>query len=266
MSLYHAILIVTRKEILPDSIDHQKKRQGERKMADFQKECIWKKDSLYQVVREVQNFPGWIILKGKSLDALEHFLCGYMYAGSRGNVDAGLYPPRWYKRFQNYVIKQLIGNLGYAGNVFSAIKSVGFSDQEGFDYFYSLLDQFELYEQNIWTRVQKECEIVKENEGVIVLKLDEDAIFEIVDRYIDEHTRDIFYMVGGTGVHTRFEDAEKMTFTHVICGSVGDSDEKLREMSQRIPATTDSLFEEVLGPAILKEHPYRVIRWDEKKV
>lgn len=100
-------------------------------------------DPVYNLIRAIQRMPERYI-GGKSLFALEQYVDGFrmgmVYA--RPNVVEHLhsYTPVWYISFQLYLLGQC--NAMTDVKMSEAIRRAGYTDENGFDKFFELLEQF----------------------------------------------------------------------------------------------------------------------------
>lgn len=101
-------------------------------------------DPVYLLLQSVREKP-ILYLGEKSLRLLYAFLCGFL--AGKGDWKNNWYIPEWLDRLYNYVIS-VCKMEEYDYGIVNSILKTGYSESDGFDYFFQLLDCFlkgELY-------------------------------------------------------------------------------------------------------------------------
>lgn len=207
-------------------------------------------EPVYHALMTIRKKPG-LWLGAKSLRALDSFIHGYM-AGITA-MKTPFYDPDWYRAFEKYVALVCAkGNECYG--VANAIFECGYDDEEGFDYFYQLVDAFvqEQYSIKYSSFSEKQTAGLNSNE-MRVLRIGLDAILEIANHYILDHIQEIFDLPSDNeAIHdticNTFLNPETNVFTCVVCDRADlETEEDIRTRIRQLELTTDSVFH---------NHPY----------
>lgn len=161
-------------------------------------------------------------------------------------------------RLKNILRLSVNGNECYG--IVNAIFECGYDDENGFDYFYQLLDAFVQEQYSIKNSSFSEKQTTALNSKEMrVLRIGYDAMLEIVNRYISDHVQEIFDLPSDDEAMndmlcSTFLNSETNVFTCVVCdrGSL-EMGENICDEIQQLPITTDSVFH---------KHPY--VRVDKR--
>lgn len=211
---------------------------------DFENEPV------YHALMTIRKKPG-LWLGTKSLQALDSFINGYMTGITA--MKTPFYCPDWYRAFEKHVALVCVnGNECYG--IVNAIFECGYDDENGFDYFYQLLDAFVQEQYSIKDSNFSEKQTVSLNSNEMrVLRIGYDGILEIVNHYISDHIQEIFDLPAeneaiGDTLCSSFLNFETNVFTCVVCDredlEVGES---IWNKVRQLPITTSSIFH---------KHPY----------
>lgn len=148
-----------------------------------------KDDSLYKALMIIREAPE-LWLKVKSLKILDTYIYGIILGKS--DMRRPFYYCEWFEKFTEYVVDVCVEGSGCYGIV-SAIYEDGYNDENGFDRFYELLDNFcnEKYPDRESGCLLSESEKPVKGE-IRAVKIGCDAIYELALKYISDNFNEIF--------------------------------------------------------------------------
>ncbi len=138
-------------------------------------------DKLFQLLLRAKERPE-LLLGVKSLVALENYINGYLYA-----CEDGCFTARWYQAFCDFVA-ELHGVRDAFFCLSTVIRSAGYDDFDGSDYFMTLLERFAA-ECGAVTEVRPVC--LQEGE-VRVFRVDVQRATGFMSEYVREHCEEMF--------------------------------------------------------------------------
>lgn len=149
-------------------------------------------DQLYQLLFSIKDRP-WVFLGQKSLRALENYIAGYLNACLV--LDPECFTICWHDAFFHYVCDVYhIHKEKYS--VFGLIRDCGYSDDDGLQVYFNLLENFAKEKYNIQSADQLQS---LQNGEVRAFRVDQSRTVDLARRYIREHSEDFFGISSSEG-------------------------------------------------------------------
>lgn len=188
-------------------------------------------DKLFQLLLRVKECPA-VLLGTKSLAALENYINGYLYA-----CEDGCFSTRWYQAFCDFVA-ELHGVRDAFFCLSTVIRSAGYDDSDGTDYFMTLLERFAA-EGGAVTEVRPVC--LQEGE-VRVFRLEIERATDFMAEYVREHCEELFGVPPCNASYSWvFQWERDHTLTCALCGDsasvaiLSDENGELSEAIKNLP-------------------------------
>ncbi|MDO4337451.1 MAG: hypothetical protein Q4C91_05090 [Eubacteriales bacterium] len=144
---------------------------------------------IYKRLTDIRKQPA-LWLKKKSLTALDYYIRGFYDAYIHINSDE----TDWIPEFFQYVCDICVNGNGSYGSV-NAIFACGYDDETGFDYYYSLLDDYIIAHAVVDNRDILEKVDCLRNE-IRMVYIDWEEIPVIVDEYVSRNRNRLFHLIG----------------------------------------------------------------------
>lgn len=169
-------------------------------------------DRLYQLLFSIRDRP-WVFLGQRSLWALDNYITGYLNACSA--FDPECFTIRWHDAFYRYVCD--VYHI-YIENytVFGIIRKCGYSDSDGLQMYFKLLENFTKEKCNVEHTAQPQP---LQHGEVRAFRLDQSRTVNLAVKYIMEHSEDFFGIPspGENGAYVNSLSHDNI-LTCMVCG------------------------------------------------
>ena len=143
-------------------------------------------DKLFKILMDLKNRPPQLLLKEKSLNALDNYIHGYLAACNEFNC--GAFTIAWYEEFRIYVADRCMEGSSIF-DIPSAILHNGYDDCSGVDFFFELLKDFAIAKHS-WHPEQKTPPL--QPGEIRAFRLDINGMCRLAGSYITEHAEKYF--------------------------------------------------------------------------
>lgn len=186
---------------------------------------------LYKTMMDIKKKPE-LYLGEKSLKALDVFLHGW-YGGvysCRENMDDD--NTSWIVEFHQYVCEVCVGENSCYGHI-DAIFEKKYNDEEGFDYYYSLLEKY-VQDYAIVNDYDAEMKTTPLKNEIRMIYMNRDFIKEIISDYVSKNDTRLFRLSQGDVMEVKYINKKEDMNGGVIYGisDPGYSDIVMDEMEK----------------------------------